>query len=51
MKCLSDSEVIALTLPAHLALAWCVLALTLAPETVRARRGGAVQPVASRSAA
>ena len=46
-----NGEVIALTLPAHLALAWCVLALTLAPETARARRGGALQPVASRSAA
>jgi hypothetical protein len=46
-----NGEVIALTLPAHLALAWCVLALTLAPETAPARRGSAVQPVASRSAA
>jgi hypothetical protein len=46
-----NGEIIALTLPAHLALAWCVLALTLAPEAVPARRGGAVQPVASRSAA
>ena len=46
-----NGEVIALTLPAHLALAWCVLALTLAPETAPARRAGAVQPVASRSAA
>jgi hypothetical protein len=46
-----NGEVIALTLPAHLALAWCVLALTVAPETAPARRGGAVQPVASRSAA
>ena len=46
-----NGEVIALTLPAHLALAWCVLALTLAPETAPARREGAVQPVASRSAA
>jgi hypothetical protein len=46
-----NGEVIALTLPAHLALAWCVLALTLAPETAPARRAAAVQPVASRSAA
>ena len=46
-----NGEVIALTLPAHLALAWCVLALTVAPETAPARRAGAVQPVASRSAA
>jgi len=46
-----NGEVIALTLPAHLALAWCVLALTLAPETAPARRSGAVQPVTSRSAA
>ena len=46
-----NGEVIALTLPAHLALAWCVLALTLAPETTPARRSGAVQPVTSRSAA
>jgi hypothetical protein len=46
-----NGEIIALTLPAHLALAWCVVALTLAPETVPARRGGAVQPIASRSAA
>jgi uncharacterized protein DUF4105 len=46
-----NGEVIAFTLPAHLALAWCVLALTVAPETAPARRGGAVQPVASRSAA
>ena len=46
-----NGEVIALTLPAHLALAWCVLALTLAPETAPARRPAAVQPVASRSAA
>ena len=46
-----NGEVIALTLPAHLALAWCVLALTLAPVTAPARRSGAVQPVASRSAA
>jgi uncharacterized protein DUF4105 len=46
-----NGEVIALALPAHLALAWCVLALTLAPATAPARRGGAVQPVASRSAA
>jgi len=46
-----NGEVIALTLPAHLALAWCVLALTVAPETAPARRGSAVQPVASRSAA
>ena len=45
-----NGEVIALTLPPHLALAWCVLALTLAPETAPERRG-AVQPVASRSAA
>jgi len=46
-----NGEVIALTLPAHLALAWCVLALTVAPETAPARRAAAVQPVASRSAA
>jgi len=46
-----NGEIIALTLPAHLALAWCVLALTLAPATAPARRVGAVQPVASRSAA
>ena len=46
-----NGEVIALTLPAHLALAWCVLALTLAPETAPARRAAAVQPVTSRSAA
>jgi hypothetical protein len=46
-----NGEIIALTLPAHLALAWCVLALTLAPATAPVRRGGAVQPVASRSAA
>ena len=46
-----NGEVIALTLPAHLALAWCVLALTLAPETAPARRAAAVQPVASRSGA
>ena len=46
-----NGEVIALTLPAHLTLAWCVLALTLAPETAPARRAAAVQPVASRSAA
>jgi len=46
-----NGEIIALTLPAHLALAWCVLALTLAPATAPARRVSAVQPVASRSAA
>jgi hypothetical protein len=46
-----NGEVIALTLPAHLALAWSVLALTVAPETAPARRGAAAQPVASRSAA
>ncbi len=45
-----NGEVIALTLPAHLALVWCVLALTVAPEIAPARRRGAVQPVASRSA-
>ena len=46
-----NGEIIALTLPAHLALAWCVVALTLAPATAPARRSGAVQPVASRTAA
>jgi hypothetical protein len=45
-----NGEVIALTLPAHLALAWCVVALTLASEPAPARRS-AVQPLASRSAA
>jgi hypothetical protein len=45
-----NGEVIALTLPAHLALAWSVLALTVAPETAPARRGAAAQPVPSRSA-
>jgi len=46
-----NGEVIALTLPAHLALAWSVLALTVAPETAPSRRGAAAQPVPSRSAA
>ena len=45
-----NGEVIALTLPAHVTLAWCVLALTVVPQTAPARRRGAVQPVASRSA-
>ena len=46
-----NGEIIALTLPAHLALAWSVLALTVAPETAPSRRGAAAQPVPSRSAA
>lgn len=46
-----NGEVIALTLPAHLALAWSVFALTLAPETAPSRRGAAAQAVPSRSAA
>jgi hypothetical protein len=46
-----NGEVIALTLPAHLALAWSVLALTVAPETAPSPRGAAARPVVSRSAA
>jgi hypothetical protein len=46
-----NGEVIALTLPAHLALAWSVLTLTLAPETAPSPRGAAAQAVVSRSAA
>ena len=46
-----NGDIIALTLPPHLALAWCVLALTLARETAVARRSDAVPTVASRSVA
>ena len=45
-----NGEVIALTLPAHLALAWSVLVLAFAPETTP-RRGTASSAVVSRSAA
>jgi hypothetical protein len=46
-----NGEVIALTLPAHLALAWSILALTVVPETAPSRRGAAARPVPSRSTA
>jgi hypothetical protein len=46
-----NGEVIALTLPAHLAIAWAVLSLTVAPDPV-SKRAAAMKPAAvSRSAA
>jgi hypothetical protein len=46
-----NGEVIALTLPAHLALVWAVLALTPAPATSPDRTSAATRAVMSRSAA
>ena len=46
-----NGEVIALTLPAHLALVWSVLALTPAPENAPDRKRAATRAVISRSAA
>ena len=46
-----NGEIIALTLPAHLALTWSILALTVAPETAPTRRSAAARAVPSRSAA
>ena len=46
-----NGEVIALTLPAHFAIAWAVLSLTVAPDPV-SKRAAAMKPAAvSRSAA
>jgi hypothetical protein len=46
-----NGEVIALTLPGHVALLWAVLALTPDPETAPDRKGTAARAVMSRSAA
>ena len=46
-----NGEVIALTLPTHLALAWAVMALTPAPEASPVHPGAASRAVVSRSAA
>jgi hypothetical protein len=45
-----NGEIIALTLPAHLAIAWAVMALTVAPES-STRPGAAARVAMSRSAA
>jgi len=46
-----NGAVIALALPAHVALAWAVAALTVQPERAPTRAGAASSQVASRSAA